>query len=350
MAMKKKGAARGGLRKMKAGSRISNAAKTEAEKKRAAATKRAAERAKTDKVKAGVKQAGNTKQESADRAKTLANTRKDYAAMDASRNTTAAQRAAGTGHRVHGIKNPEYKDVSTQDYADRPSLLKDKATTMRPKSRQKEEKPTPSSPNKRTGTANKVPKSGTSPKTLPKPNRDFGGKGLTKSLRPKLRPEEKKNGGAVTKKMGGGTMKKKGMAKGGKLAKMNPGGKLEMVKNKAGKMVPAFAADGKGKMAKGGAVAKKMGGGKMTKKGMAKGGAVAKKMGGGKMMKKGYAKGGAVTKKMGGGKMTKKGMAKGGAVTKKMGGGRMATKGSAKGGTFARGSGAARPQRFRKNG
>ena len=40
-----------------------------------------------------------------------------------------------------------------------------------------------------------------------------------------------------------------------------------MVKNKAGKMVPAFAADGKGKMAKGGAVAKKMGGGMMKKKG-----------------------------------------------------------------------------------
>ena len=104
------------------------------------------------------------------------------------------------------------------------------------------------------------------------------------------------------------------------------------------------------KNSKGGKVAKKKAGGAMKKKGMAKGGAVAKKMGGGKMMKKGYAKGGAVTKKMGGGKMTKKGMAKGGAVTKKMGGGRMATKGSAKGGTFARGSGAARPQRFRKNG
>ena len=133
-------------------------------------------------------------------------------------------------------------------------------------------------------------------------------------------------------------MKKKGAAKGG-VRKMKAAGKLEMVKNKAGKMVPAFAADGKGKMAKGGDVAKKMGGGTMKKEGMAKGGAVAKK-----------AVGGAVAKKMGGGKMMKKGYAKGGAVTKKMGGGKMATKGSAKGGTFARGSGAARPQRFRKNG
>ena len=94
-------------------------------------------------------------------------------------------------------------------------------------------------------------------------------------------------------------MKKKGAAKGG-VRKMKAAGKLEMVKNKAGKMVPAFAADGKGKMAKGGAVAKKMGGGMMKKKGMAKGGKMAK-------------------------------MSRGG-------------------GTFARGSGAARPQRFRKNG
>jgi len=93
------------------------------------------------------------------------------------------------------------------------------------------------------------------------------------------------------------------------------------------------------KNSKGGKVAKKMGGGPMKKKGMAKGGAVAKKKAGG-----------AVAKKMGGGKMMKKGYAKGGAVTKKRVGGKMATKGAAKGGTFARGSGAARPQRFRKNG
>jgi len=61
-------------------------------------------------------------------------------------------------------------------------------------------------------------------------------------------------------------MKKKGYAKGG--------AKLPMAKDpKTGKMVPAFAMDGKGKMNKGGM---------MKKKGMAKGG----------MMKKGYAAGG----------------------------------------------------------
>jgi hypothetical protein len=44
---------------------------------------------------------------------------------------------------------------------------------------------------------------------------------------------------------------------------------------------------------------------------------------------------------MGGGKMMKKGYAKGGKLAKMSKGGR---------GTIARGSGAARPQRFRKNG
>jgi|TARA_R100001129_G_C5253103_1_gene228934 hypothetical protein len=61
-------------------------------------------------------------------------------------------------------------------------------------------------------------------------------------------------------------MKKKGMARGG--------AKMPMSKDpKTGKMVPAFAMDGKGKMAKGGM---------MKKKGYAKGG----------MKKKGYAAGG----------------------------------------------------------
>jgi len=62
-------------------------------------------------------------------------------------------------------------------------------------------------------------------------------------------------------------MKKKGMARGG--------AKMPMAKDpKTGKMMPAFAMDGKGKMAKGGM---------MKKKGMAKGGM---------MKKKGYAAGG----------------------------------------------------------
>ena len=64
-----------------------------------------------------------------------------------------------------------------------------------------------------------------------------------------------------------GKMKKKGMARGG--------AKMPMSKDpKTGKMVPAFAMDGKGKMAKGGMMKKK--------KGYAKGG----------MKKKGYAAGG----------------------------------------------------------
>ena len=76
----------------------------------------------------------------------------------------------------------------------------------------------------------------------------------------------------------GAMMKKKGMAKGG----------LKMVKNKEGKMVPFYAADGKGKMYGGGMAMKKksMAKGGMKKKGYAKGGAG--------MKKKAYAKGGKV--------------------------------------------------------
>jgi len=42
------------------------------------------------------------------------------------------------------------------------------------------------------------------------------------------------------------------------MMKMAGGGKLKMVKNKAGEMVPDFAADGKGKMMYGGEAKKKM--------------------------------------------------------------------------------------------
>ena len=52
----------------------------------------------------------------------------------------------------------------------------------------------------------------------------------------------------------------------------------------------------------------------MKKKGMAKGGKVQKMAAGGAMKKKGYAKGGKVQKMANGGMMKKKGMAKGGKV------------------------------------
>ena len=78
-----------------------------------------------------------------------------------------------------------------------------------------------------------------------------------------------------------GKMKKKGMARGGAMKKKGyakGGAKMPMKKDpKTGKMIPAFAMDGKGKMNKGGMTKKK--------KGMAKGGAAMKK-------KKGYAAGG----------------------------------------------------------
>ena len=92
---------------------------------------------------------------------------------------------------------------------------------------------------------------------------------------------------------GGANMKKKGMAAGGANMKKKgyAEGGLKMVKGPDGKMVPFYAADGKGKMNKGG-MAKK-------KKGMANGGAAMKKKkgmakGGANMKKKAYTKGGKV--------------------------------------------------------
>ncbi len=47
-------------------------------------------------------------------------------------------------------------------------------------------------------------------------------------------------------------MKKHGMMYGGKVKKMAGGGKMKMVKNNKGEMVPDFAADGIGRMMGGG--------------------------------------------------------------------------------------------------
>ena len=70
-----------------------------------------------------------------------------------------------------------------------------------------------------------------------------------------------KKGGETMKKVASAAVKghEKRMhgAKKGGMMKMAAGGKMDMVK-KGGKMVPAFAADGKGKMAKGGCANKKM--------------------------------------------------------------------------------------------
>ena len=83
---------------------------------------------------------------------------------------------------------------------------------------------------------------------------------------------------------GGMAMKTKMGTKG-----MSAGGRLPMVE-KNGKMIPAYAADGKGKM---------MAGGKVKSKGMAKGGMMKSKgmAKGGAMKTKGYSKGGAMKTK-----------------------------------------------------
>lgn len=208
MAMKKKGAAKGGVRKMKSGSRIQ--AMTAAEKKRKADAKEATRRATAKAYTTSLGQE-TTAAERAARKNAL---RRE----NASAANNAAADAGRKKYRVEGQKNPSYEtlDVSSRKDEVKDRMLKNKGSYSNPGRK-------------------------------PKP----------------VAADYKSKGGAVTKKMGGGMMKKKGYAKGG-------------------------------------AVAKKMGGGMMKKKGMAKGGKLAK-------------------------------MSKGG-------------------GTFARGSGAARPQRFRKNG
>ena len=199
----------------------------------------------------------------------------------------------------------------------------------------------------------------------------------------KMKKKGMARGGAMKKKgmARGGMMKKKGMAKGGVVKKgaggtikkktpkpaanysqvgkyipkgsqnsvdkrpagkaFRPATKAEVEKMRADKRRAERKKSGQLDQAKKKArktAVKAMGGGMMKKKGMVKGGA---------MKKKGYAKGGAV-KKMRGGMMKKKGMAKGGAMKKQIGG-KMKSKGRARGGV-ARGSGAARPQKFTRNG
>jgi len=106
------------------------------------------------------------------------------------------------------------------------------------------------------------------------------GGGMMKS---KMKAKGMKAGGKMKAKgyKAGGKMKSKGYSAGGKMkAKgMSAGGKMPMVKDpKTGNMIPAFAADGKGKM---------MGGGKVKSKGYKAGGKMKSKM-----STKGGAKGG----------------------------------------------------------
>jgi len=93
--------------------------------------------------------------------------------------------------------------------------------------------------------------------------------------------------------------KAKGYAKGGATKKtkaMAKGGKMPMKKDpETGRMVPAFAMDGRGSRD----IKKAKKGGKMTK-GYAKGGKTTKGYAKGGKMTKGYAKGGAMKKNMGG--------------------------------------------------
>tara|TARA_R100000700_G_C3179149_1_gene155378 strand:+ start:1542 stop:1955 length:414 start_codon:yes stop_codon:yes gene_type:complete len=125
-------------------------------------------------------------------------------------------------------------------------------------------------------------------------------------------------GGHMGKKKVRKNMPKQNMPGGGRMQKMQKGGKLKMVKNKEGKMVPFYAADGKGKM---------MMGGTMKKDKMMMGGAMKKdkmmRMGGMMDSDKDFMYGGKTQKMMKGGKMNYPG---GGKMKKESmypGGGRM---------------------------
>ena len=100
-------------------------------------------------------------------------------------------------------------------------------------------------------------------------------------------PSKKMKKGGMTKMMGGGMMSGRSQRRRdampdeerrmGKMPMMKEGGKLNMVK-KGDKMVPDFAADGKGKMAYGGKVKAMKKGGKVRGCGMAKKGVRPAKM------------------------------------------------------------------------
>lgn len=100
-------------------------------------------------------------------------------------------------------------------------------------------------------------------------------------------PSKKMKKGGMPKMMGGGMMSGRSQRRRdamrdeerrmGSMPKMKAGGKLNMVK-KGDKMVPDFAADGKGKMAYGGKVKAMKKGGKVRGCGMAKKGVRPAKM------------------------------------------------------------------------
>ena len=128
-------------------------------------------------------------------------------------------------------------------------------------------------------------------------NPEFAKKvGIPQSVRKEFQREDKKMAncpskkmkkGGMTKMMGGGMMSGRSQRRRdamrdeerrmGSMPKMKAGGKLNMVK-KGDKMVPDFAADGKGKMAYGGKVKAMKKGGKVRGCGMAKKGVRPAKM------------------------------------------------------------------------
>jgi len=164
-----------------------------------------------------------------------------------------------------------------------------------------------------------------------------------KAAQSKKAPVRKKGdrAGVTAKKMGGGMMKKKGYAAGGVVKKKTP--KPAANYKEVGKYIPKGSQPPVDKRP----AARELTPSEYERYRADRRRAERKKSGQLSQAKKTAKK--TAVKAMGGGMMKKKGYAKGG-VVKKMRGGMMKKKGYAKGGSVARGSGAARPQRFTRNG
>ena len=110
------------------------------------------------------------KQTAANRAKTLAETRRDYASAD----------YGNVDLRTKGQTNPTYMSLDTSDLPGKTTLGKSKnlGGGSMPDGAVKPEDSSPP-PSRRSN------KSGITP--APKPDKNFGGKGVTKSLRPQYR-------------------------------------------------------------------------------------------------------------------------------------------------------------------
>jgi len=200
MAMKKKGAAKGGVRKMRGGSKV---VKEKLAAKRSAATKNKIENDRTKAKNASITDMGkfdspSAKKRRAADAKAFAAERKRLADK---RKNKLMSKGVGSGDDRYTQAVEVYDNTGIRDHYEQPSHLG--------------------------GRKRKITDPNTMPNGMPKinPGRRYDISDVARGFKDGGKVAKKKAGGAVTKKMGGGKMMKKGYAKGGKLAKMSKGGR-----------------------------------------------------------------------------------------------------------------------------